>query len=50
MALAGDSDLLTGEPQHGDAVLLSLRSRSFYYQTGFKTKVVSSIIPFLDVV
>lgn len=27
--LAGDSDLLTGDPQPGDAVLLSLRSRSF---------------------
>lgn len=27
--LAGDSDLLTGDPQPGDAVLLSLRSLSF---------------------
>lgn len=28
--LAGESDLLTGEPQPGDSVLLSLRRRSFW--------------------
>lgn len=29
VTLAGDSDRLTGNPQQGDPVLLSLRSRSF---------------------
>lgn len=35
--LAGESDLLTGEPQPGDSVLLSLRRRSFWKFMWFQT-------------
>lgn len=40
VTLAGDSDLLTGDPYPGDAVLLSLRSRSFCKPIDLRYKIM----------
>lgn len=44
VTLAGESDLLTGEPQPGDSVLLSLRRRSFWKFISFRHKLLQPSI------